>query len=244
MELLNCQGLAVPKEVMHHVVHVESSYNPYAIGVVGARLMRQPRSLPEALATVRMLEDRGYNFSLGLAQINRYNLGKYDLDSYEQAFQVCPNVQAGSRILAECHSRSKGDWGKSFSCYYSGNFVTGYRHGYVQKVYASMRAADASTPSRPASGAIEVVSKPSRRAVNIARYPMRAAGELPAPGTGAVIEPPASPYSKAQSSLQPVAETSGVGVIAAVKHGQSSPVELEATTGKPSASTRDAAFVF
>src|SRR5690606_37330316 len=42
-----------------------------------------------------------------------------------------------SRILAECYSRSRADWGKAFSCYYSGNFTTGYRHGYVQKVFAS-----------------------------------------------------------------------------------------------------------
>ena len=138
MELMSCP-LAVPASVMHHVVRVESSYNPYAIGVVGGRLARQPRSLAEALATVRMLESRGYNFSLGLAQVNRYNLSKYGLGSYEQAFQTCPNLTAGSRILAECHGRSGGDWGKSFSCYYSGNFTTGFRHGYVQKIYASMR---------------------------------------------------------------------------------------------------------
>jgi type IV secretion system protein VirB1 len=130
MELLNCPELAVPKEVMHHVVHVESSYNPYAIGVVDGHLVRQPRNLAEALATARMLESRGFNFSVGLAQVNRRNLEKYGLTSYERAFEVCPNLQAGSRILAECHRRH-GEWGKSFSCYYSGDPVTGYRHGYV-----------------------------------------------------------------------------------------------------------------
>ena len=148
MELMNCPSLAVPNEVMHHVVHVESSYNPYAIGVVGGRLARQPKNLSEALATVRMLESRGYNFSLGLAQVNRYNLGKYGLDSYEKAFQACPNLQAGSRILAECYGRSSGDWGKSFSCYYSGNFVTGFRHGYVQKIYASISGTHSAGSSR------------------------------------------------------------------------------------------------
>lgn len=141
MELLGCQDLAVPREVMHHVISVESSYNPYAIGVVGGRLKRQPQTLSEAIATARMLDARGMNFSLGLAQVNRHNLARYGLASYEHAFQKCANVQAGSRILAECHSRSGQDWGKSFSCYYSGNFTTGFRHGYVQKVYASMRRA-------------------------------------------------------------------------------------------------------
>lgn len=174
IELMSCPSLAVPHEVMHHVVRVESSYNPYAIGVVGGRLVRQPRSLPEALATVRMLEGKGYNFSLGLAQVNRYNLAKYGLDSYEKAFEACPNLQAGSRILAECYGRSSGDWGKSFSCYYSGNFVTGYRHGYVQKVYASMGAKPA--PAADDGQAIAVISKPSRRSVPVSRMPLYATG--------------------------------------------------------------------
>lgn len=160
MELMGCTDLAVPPEVMHHVVRVESSYNPFAIGVVGGRLVRQPRNLPEAVATAQMLESRGFNFSLGLAQVNRYNLKKYGIGSYEAAFQTCPNLIAGARILAECYSRSKGDWGDSLSCYYSGNFVTGYRHGYVQKVFASM-GSPASMP-QTAAVPIEVSSRTGR----------------------------------------------------------------------------------
>lgn len=172
MELMSCPDLAVPREVMHHVVRVESSYNPYAIGVVGGRLVRQPRNLPEALSTVRMLEQRGYNFSIGLAQVNRYNLAKYGLETYEEAFQPCANLQAGSRILRECYSRSGGDWGKSFSCYYSGDFRTGFRHGYVQKVYASMRRdSDAIGVSVAPIAVIDRV----RRRVALQREPARGA---------------------------------------------------------------------
>jgi type IV secretion system protein VirB1 len=138
--MLDCPDLAVPREVMQHVVHVESSRNPFAIGVVGGYLARQPRSLDEALAAVRVLKDEGYNFSVGIAQVNRYNLAKYGLGTYAQAFEVCPNLQAGSRILRECYDRAL-DWGKAFSCYYSGNFVTGFDHGYVQKIFASIRKA-------------------------------------------------------------------------------------------------------
>jgi len=138
LEMMACGEMATPMSVMQHVVHVESSYNPYAIGVVGGRLVRQPQNLAEALSTVQMLEDKGYNFSLGLAQVNRYNLAKYGLQTYEQAFQQCPNLKAGSAILSECYRRSGKDWGKAFSCYYSGNFVTGFRHGYVQKIYNSI----------------------------------------------------------------------------------------------------------
>jgi type IV secretion system protein VirB1 len=123
---------------MQHVVHVESSRNPYAIGVVGGYLARQPKNLEEALATVRQLKEEGYNFSVGIAQVNRYNLAKYGLKTYEQSFAVCPNLQAGSRILRECYDRAQ-DWGKAFSCYYSGNFATGFQHGYVQKIFASIQ---------------------------------------------------------------------------------------------------------
>lgn len=217
IELMNCPNLAVPREVMHHVVHVESSFNPYAIGVVGGRLVRQPRSLPEALSTVRMLEQRGYNFSLGLAQVNRYNLVKYGLDTYEEAFQPCANLQAGSRILRECYGRSGGDWGKSFSCYYSGDFKTGYRHGYVQKVYASMRRGnDAITAGiKP----IAVVDRAQRRvaaararslverpeAALIASLAERRGGATPAmqaPVAGA--RPGSSPYSASNLPMQSV----------------------------------------
>lgn len=150
MEMLACPNLAVSPQVMQHIVQVESSANPYAIGVVGARLQRQPRNLPEALATVKMLKTRGYDFSLGLAQVNRANLSRYGLDSYRKAFDECANLAAGAHILAGCYAAAKGDWGKAFSCYYSGNFTTGFRDGYVQKVYASInRAAGASTPQTP-----------------------------------------------------------------------------------------------
>ncbi|EMR0602456.1 TPA: lytic transglycosylase domain-containing protein [Stenotrophomonas maltophilia] len=172
LEMMACPEMAVSMDVMQHVINVESSRNPYAIGVVGGALVRQPKALDEALATVRMLEEKGYNFSIGLAQVNRYNLGKYGLDSYEKAFQQCPNLRAGSRILAECYKRSGGDWGKSFSCYYSGNFETGFRHGYVQKVYDSIRrgqqvASNGVTP-------IDVISRGERRAVKVEHHPQLA----------------------------------------------------------------------
>lgn len=154
MELMACQNLAVSAEMMQHIVNVESANNPYAIGVVGGQLVRQPQNLGEALATAKMLETRGYNFSLGLTQVNRANLGKYGLDSYEKAFEACPNLSAGARILAQCYASSGGDWGKSFSCYYSGNFVTGYRDGYVQKVYASISRNTKNTTADIAAAAI------------------------------------------------------------------------------------------
>lgn len=166
MDVMNCQPLAVPAVVMQHVVDVESAFNPYAIGVVGARLARQPRTLPEAVATARMLAEREYNFSLGLAQVNRQNLARYGLSSYALAFDACANLRAGSRILAECYSRAGKDWGKALSCYYSGNFTKGFRDGYVQKVFASMRGSGAIASDRQTSSSLEIAGPtPSQTAM-------------------------------------------------------------------------------
>ena len=249
MELMNCPDLAVPLDVMHHVVRVESSRNQFAIGVVGGHLVRQPQNLPEALSTVRMLEERGYNFSIGLAQVNRYNLGKYGLDSYEKAFQICPNLQAGSRILADCYSRSGRDWGKSFSCYYSGNFVTGYRHGYVQKIYASMRST-APAVTADAAAPIPVVSRPSRRSVNITRYPVYAAPVQPGMqrviATTELPKPVQEPASAGPTILEsmpaqaPVAERA----VALARQAPQTPVAIDEAATGAGKSPADAAFVF
>lgn len=154
---------------MQHIVNVESSTNPYAIGVVGGELVRQPQNLDEALATVQMLDVKGYNFSLGLAQLNRNNLAKYGITTYEQAFQPCPNLVAASQILAECYASAGGDWGKSFSCYYSGNFITGYRDGYVQKIYDSIsRSMKVEDARNVAAAPIQLVdTQPASRASNL-----------------------------------------------------------------------------
>lgn len=133
----------VHADTMQRIVHVESSYNPYAIGVVGAHLDRQPRSRDEAIATVQWLEQNGYNYSMGLAQVNKKNLAKYGL-TRETVFEACPNIRAGGEILKECFQRaSKSYQGEqaalraAFSCYYSGNFITGFKQGYVVKIVAA-----------------------------------------------------------------------------------------------------------
>ncbi|CAG9235722.1 Type IV secretion system protein virB1 [Paraburkholderia tropica] len=127
------------------VVRTESAFNPYAIGVVGGHLVRQPRSLPEAVATAHSLESQGINFSMGLGQVNRTNLAKYGM-TYETAFDPCLNLKAGGAILTDCYARAARMLGPggpalkaAISCYYSGNFKTGLKRdfggtSYVQRV--------------------------------------------------------------------------------------------------------------
>lgn len=130
------------------IVATESSFNQWAIGVVGGQLERQPRSSAEALATAKALHASGWNFSVGLGQINVRNLPKLGL-SLASAFDPCTNLGAMQSILTDCFGRASGATPelpqlatrKAISCYYSGNFDTGFRHGYVRRVVNAVRRA-------------------------------------------------------------------------------------------------------
>ncbi len=136
------------------LVSVESAFNPWAIGVVGGALVRQPRHRAEALATAKALRDAGWNFSVGLGQINIGNFDRLGL-TVESAFEPCANLAAMQAVLAECFDRASGSAPKAveqvalrqaLSCYYSGNFDTGISHGYVRKVVVAARAVPTAQP--------------------------------------------------------------------------------------------------
>lgn len=144
----------VHAETARALVSVESAFNPWAIGVVGGALVRQPRNRAEAFATARALRDAGWNFSVGLGQINVGNFDRLGL-TVESAFEPCANLAAMQTVLAECFDRASASTSsaagqmalrQALSCYYSGNFATGFRHGYVRKVVVAARAVPTAQP--------------------------------------------------------------------------------------------------
>jgi type IV secretion system protein VirB1 len=149
-----CAPLVAPSTALA-IAAVESSQHPWAIGVVGGRLVRQPTSLTEAVATARALERDGWNYSVGLAQINRVNFGRLGLD-IASAFEPCNSLRAMQAVLGECFARASSRapeqlaLRQAFSCYYSGNFRTGFDHGYVDRVVQTALALSGSRP--PAAG--------------------------------------------------------------------------------------------
>ena len=198
METIACPNLAVPAQVMRHVVHVESGANPFAVGVVGGQLVRQPKTLEEAVATAQMLKSKGYNYSLGAAQVNQINFRQYGFDTHKKAFDLCANLAAGASILANCYARAGGDWGKAFSCYYSGNFVTGFRTGYVQKVFDSI--------SRGVTLAQAPAAPPAAIPLHLASAPPTAAvpASVPAPAGARSIAAVQSTTSASRISMRAV----------------------------------------
>lgn len=139
----------VSTKTLAALVSTESSFNPFAIGVVGGRLERQPTNKETAIATAHALDKAGVKYSAGIAQVFRGNWENLGL-THESVFDVCPNLKAGSSILKNCYLRAKKEEADSqealqmaFSCYYSNNFTTGFKSGpagapsYVQKIMLS-----------------------------------------------------------------------------------------------------------
>ncbi len=140
-----CAPMVAPS-TMASVITVESGVNPYAIGVVGGRLVRQPQNQAEAVATVEMLEQLGMNYSVGIAQVNKKNFKAYGL-TLESAFDPCRNLTAGGRILHACYMNSlrtsqtneQAHLTRAFSCYYSGRLDSTVGYHYARKVFLARR---------------------------------------------------------------------------------------------------------
>lgn len=145
-EFLGCQ-IEVPPVQMSAIVRTESQAHPYAIGVVGHKLSRQPTSQVEANNLVAQLVAGKYNYSVGIAQINQANFKAFGLHQGNM-FDVCSNLRVGSQILKSCYEQYQ-DWSKAYSCYYSGNAVTGFQHGYVPKVLKHLSLPILTAPLQP-----------------------------------------------------------------------------------------------
>ena len=117
-----CAPLVHPDTALS-VMKEESKLNQFAIGVVDG-WVKQPTDLNSAVLTARKLEKEGKNYSVGLMQVNKHNFAKYGV-TLEQMFEPCNNLQV------------------ALSCYYSGNFLRGYKRdfrgtSYVERVHAQL----------------------------------------------------------------------------------------------------------
>ncbi|MCI5851839.1 MAG: lytic transglycosylase domain-containing protein [Sutterellaceae bacterium] len=131
----------VARDTIEAIVRAESSGNPFAVGIVGGKASRQPKSLPEAVSLGKSLDRAGVSWSAGLAQVNRANFARLGLTT-EAAFDPCLNVSGGARILSECWARTSPGSSASdrlrtaLSCYYAGP-SGGPQPGYVKRILAA-----------------------------------------------------------------------------------------------------------
>lgn len=161
----------VAPELMRAIVRVESGFNPHAIGVVGDALVRQPATVAEAVATVRSLQRDGFNYSIGLAQVNQVHFKRLGWTSdLRKGFDACANLQAGARIFDSClqeairkgypNTQQTNDGttytatAAALNCYYSGDHIRGARLGYVARVLGSNATAAISPKTQRPVGAM------------------------------------------------------------------------------------------
>lgn len=174
---------------MGKIVRVESTYGAYKIGVVDGYLSRQPKTLQEAVAVAEYLQANGWNYSVGYAMINKTNFKKFGLTN-KSAFDPCLNLRVGTAIFDSCYSSAKRQFGNSehalhaaYSCYYSGNFKTGFTPDFKGQPSYVMKVAS----SADGMGGIEVVpTKPNKEAKSdpappLKVTPRRSAPKEPAP---------------------------------------------------------------
>lgn len=170
---IDCQQ-ALIEPLMQQIYQVESSYNPFAIGVVDGRLARQPKHVEEAVATVENLQALGHNFSIGQGQINKIHFERLGWsDNIKAGFDVCTNVLAAQEIYTDCFNRSlsagyenspEAEYNAThaaLSCYYSGSFGAGKSNPdvtrYINDVLTATPQPNAST-AQPSSLAIPLAS--------------------------------------------------------------------------------------
>ncbi|MBX9860584.1 MAG: lytic transglycosylase domain-containing protein [Sphingomonas sp.] len=135
---------SVAAETLVSVVHTESHFNPYAIGINAKGVAApDPANRASAAAAARTLIARGYNIDLGLGQINSANLKWLGL-SVEDAFDPCRNLAAAARVLSgnylsvvRSSPSTEAAIATAVSMYNTGSRSRGFGNGYVGRVYAS-----------------------------------------------------------------------------------------------------------
>lgn len=135
---------SVAAETLVSVVHTESHFNPYAIGINAKGVAApDPANRASAAAAARTLIARGYNIDLGLGQINSANLKWLGL-SVEDAFDPCRNLAAAARVLSgnylsvvRSSPTTEAAIATAVSMYNTGSRSRGFGNGYVGRVYAS-----------------------------------------------------------------------------------------------------------
>ena len=169
---------SVAPETLAAIAHVESRFDPLAIGVNhGGQRPGRARDAAEAVRVARELMARGANIDLGLAQINSSNLSWLGL-SVEDAFDPCRNLDAASTVLKAGY-RVSGDTAAdrqsalriALSRYNTGDAGRGFRNGYVARVEAAAVTLRLAAPPRPQPTLFAVAAQAAPVSLPIAPSP-------------------------------------------------------------------------
>jgi type IV secretion system protein VirB1 len=134
--------------LMRALVRTESAWQPFAIGMDKSQgAVKQPTSLPEAVAIAKELSAAGRKFSVGLAQIHVNNVRLYGM-TWEQAFDACQNLAVGQKILWNFFHRASASGYSGVAAiwaalrgYNSGGVDRAVSDDYANRIFAYMSSA-------------------------------------------------------------------------------------------------------
>lgn len=131
---------SVPVALMQSLVHQESAFNPYAIGMDAKQgVVKQPNNLSEAVQTVQKLKKGGRSFSVGLAQIHVSNLERYGM-TWEQAFEPCINLHTSELILWDFYKQALKSGYEDSGALWA--MLRGYNSGSIHAAVSNKYASD------------------------------------------------------------------------------------------------------
>ncbi|GAB6967219.1 hypothetical protein JCM25156A_12560 [Komagataeibacter kakiaceti JCM 25156] len=189
----------------------ESAGVPWAIHVNGPyRLPRPPASTAEATATAHWLAGHGYDFDIGLLQVNSRNAARFDL-SPTRLLEPCLNLHVASRILHDCYIAAlphspdtQARLRHALSCYNTGNGERGLHNGYVAGLL-TLAAQQASTPETLVIPALEAPPPPGAKPATAAPPPTPNDGPQDSPrGQDAFTHAPEDVFTPRPATPQPV----------------------------------------
>lgn len=144
-EIIRCAQQVAPITMLA-IIQTESRGNLLAIGLnKGKKLRYQAHTLVQATAWVDYLEQRKYDFDIGLAQVNIMNVHKYGYKAHDM-LDPCTNLRVASQILYQNYRRAldvsssrNGALLMALSAYNSGDFHKGFSNGYVFRIVANAK---------------------------------------------------------------------------------------------------------
>ena len=111
-----CLKFDIPKPVAMAIAKVESGLKPWVLNIDGRGY--RFASKEDALAKAEEAWEAGLSFDVGLMQINRWWLMRYNI-SLEAALDPLANIYFGSWILKEELARHGGDMKAAIGAYHS-----------------------------------------------------------------------------------------------------------------------------
>jgi soluble lytic murein transglycosylase-like protein len=99
-----CRDLEIPKPVVLSIAKLESGLDPWVLNIEGRSLRFASKA--EALARARTAWAAGQSFDVGLMQVNRWWLARYNI-SLEAALDPLANIYLGGWILKQEIKRHK-----------------------------------------------------------------------------------------------------------------------------------------